>query len=144
MDTEVWRAERLLIDGKLVDAAGGRTFDNVNPATEEAIGVAADGSAADMDAAIGAARRAFDTTSWATDVDLRVRCLRQLSDALAADAERIRATIVAEVGSPVVLTHGAQLDSPLAGVSWVADLVERYEWEQDLGNAEPFGVPSHR
>ena len=144
MDTEVWRAERLLIDGKLVEATGGKTFENVNPATEEVLGVAADGSELDMDTAIGAARRAFDTTTWATDVDLRVRCLRQLSDALTANAELIRATIVAEVGSPVMLTYGAQLDSPVSGVSWVADLVERYEWEQDLGNAEPFGVPSHR
>jgi aldehyde dehydrogenase (NAD+) len=144
MDTEVWRAERLLIDGKLVEATGGKTFENVNPANEEALGVAADGSEADMDAAIGAARRAFDSTTWATDVDLRIRCLRQLSDALTANAELIRATIVTEVGSPVMLTYGAQLDSPVSGVSWVADLVERYEWEQDLGNAEPFGVPSHR
>src|SRR5918994_1185501 len=143
MDTEVWRAERLLIDGKLVEATGGKTFENVNPATEEVLGLAADGSDPDMDAAIGAARRAFDATTWPTDVDLRVRCLRQLSDALTANAELIRATIVAEVGSPVMLTYGAQLDSPVSGVRWVADLVERYEWEQDLGNAEPFGVPSH-
>ncbi len=144
MTDEVWREERLLIDGRLVEAEGGRTFDNVNPATEEVIGVAADGSAADMDTAIAAARRAFDTTSWSSDVGLRVRCLRQLAEALAKSAEQIRPTLVAEVGCPVTITHGAQLDAPLAGVSWVADLAERYEWERDLGNAEPFGMPSHR
>jgi aldehyde dehydrogenase (NAD+) len=42
----------LLIDGRLVPAADGGTFDNVNPATEEVIGVTADGTAADMDLAI--------------------------------------------------------------------------------------------
>jgi aldehyde dehydrogenase (NAD+) len=41
-------------------------------------------------------------------------------------------------------THGAQLDAPVAGLSWVIDLAERYEWVSDLGRAEPFGVPSHR
>ena len=46
------------------------------------LGVAADGTAADMDAAIGAARRAFDETDWATDPAFRARCLRQLRDAL--------------------------------------------------------------
>lgn len=128
----------------MVEAADGATFENVNPATEEAIGVATDGSAADMGRAVAAARRAFDTTGWSTDVDLRVRCLRQLSDALAKHAEELRTTLVAEAGTPVLLTYGAQLDTPLAGVAWLADLVERYQWELDLGNAEPFGIPSHR
>ena len=50
---------RLLIDGELRPARSGRTYENVNPATEEVIGVAADASPEDMDDAIGAARRAF-------------------------------------------------------------------------------------
>ncbi|MDT5392034.1 MAG: aldehyde dehydrogenase, partial [Mycobacterium sp.] len=65
------RESRLLIDGKLVAGSGG-TFPTVNPATEETLGVAADATAADMDAAIGAARRAFDETEWSTNVELRV------------------------------------------------------------------------
>ena len=55
------RESRLLIDGKLV-LGGGGTFPTVNPATEEVLGVAADADAADMDGAIGAARKAFDET----------------------------------------------------------------------------------
>ena len=85
---DLWREERLLIDGKLVDAADGATFENVDPATEEVLGVAADGTAADMDAAIAAARRAFDETDWSTDVAFRVRCLRQLHEALRAPRRR--------------------------------------------------------
>jgi len=57
----------MLIDGKLVDADSGKTFTNVNPATEEALGEVADASAAEMGRAITAARRAFDETRWATD-----------------------------------------------------------------------------
>ena len=45
-----------LIDGKLIPGSGGTTFTTLNPATEEVLGNAADGTAEDMDAAIGAAR----------------------------------------------------------------------------------------
>ena len=138
-------AERhLLIDGKLVEASGGRTFANINPATEEELGVAPDASADDMDRAIAAARRTFDETNWSTDVELRVRCLRQFDQALQKHSEDLRALTVAEVGCPVALTYGPQLDIPLASVEWVADLAERYEWRTDLGVAEPFGMKSHR
>ena len=58
---------RLLIDGELVDASHGKTFDNVNPATEEVLGQVADGSPEDMERAIAAARRAFDETDWSTN-----------------------------------------------------------------------------
>jgi aldehyde dehydrogenase (NAD+) len=144
MSDELWYDERLLIDGRLTAATGGATFDNVNPATEEVIGVAADGTPADMDAAIGAARRAFDDTTWSTDIDFRVRCLRQLREAFVRHAEEIRPTVVAEVGCPVSLTSGPQLDTPVEGIGWVTDLLEGYEWEQDLGIASPYGMRSHR
>src|SRR5260370_36431609 len=90
----------LLIDGRLVPAADGGTFDNVNPATEEVIGGTADGTAADMDLAISAARRAFDETGWSTDLGLRGRCLRQLQEALTKNAEELRSAIAAEVRTP--------------------------------------------
>jgi aldehyde dehydrogenase (NAD+) len=140
----LWREERLLIGGKLVEASGGKTLDNVNPATEMVIGTAADGTAADMDAAIGAARRAFDETEWSTDVDFRAQCIRQLGDALSKHRDAFVATLVAEVGTPVSGAYGPQYDAPVAGIPWIADLLERYDWEQDLGNAAPFGIPTHR
>ena len=51
---------------------------------------------------------------------------------------------VAETGSPLSLTYSAQLDTPVGSLGWVADLAEGYEWETDLGNAEPLGISSHR
>jgi len=138
------REELLLIDGRLVTAADEGWFENVNPATEEVLGVTADATDADMDRAIGAARRAFDQTNWAADPAFRVRCLRQLQEALMRHADELRAVVVAEGGSPVVLTYGPQLDAPVQGLGWVADLAERYAWETDLGPAEPMGIPSHR
>ena len=45
----MWHEERLFINGELRDADGGATFDNINPATEEVIGVSADASQQDFD-----------------------------------------------------------------------------------------------
>ncbi len=132
------------MDGVLVPASDGATFDNVNPATEAVIGVAPDASAADMDAAIGAARRAFDETDWSTNLAFRVRCLRQLSAAMTNHVEELRATTVAEVGAPIALTHGPQLETPIEGIGWVAELAETYPWTEDLGVAKPFGMASRR
>src|SRR5262249_5342328 len=80
---------RMLIGGKLVEAVSGKRFPNVNPATEEVLGEVADASASDMQAAIAAARRAFDDGDWATNRKLRQRCLEQLQDALEAEREEL-------------------------------------------------------
>ncbi|AZG48251.1 aldehyde dehydrogenase [Gordonia insulae] len=133
----------LLIDGKLTPGGGG-TFDVVNPATEEVLGQAADATAADMDAAIAAARLAFDTTDWSRDPALRARCLRQLRDALLAHADELRELTVAEVGCPVFLTHGPQFEGPVNDLGYFADLAESYEWTTDLGRAKPMGIKNVR
>src|SRR5690348_6889264 len=85
---------RMLIDGKLVDASNGATFDNVNPATEEVIGAAADASSDDLTQAIDAARRAFDETTWSTDHAFRRRCLQQLHDALQRHEDLLTGALV--------------------------------------------------
>jgi acyl-CoA reductase-like NAD-dependent aldehyde dehydrogenase len=125
----------MLIDGELVDGGAG-TFANVNPATEEVLGGVADASAADMRRAIAAARRAFDETSWSTDRAFRQRCLLQLQEALEAEQEELREELILEVGCPRMVTHGPQLDAPLAGaLTYPAKLIDEYPWETDLGEA---------
>ena len=104
---------RMLIDGELVEAASGKRFDNVNPATEEVLGEVADASADDMQRAIDAARRAFDETDWSTNHAFRQKCLRQLQEAIVSEQEELRHELVAEVGCPIALTYGPQLDAPL-------------------------------
>jgi len=136
--------ERMLIDGELVGAASGRTFNNINPATEEVIGVAPDADATDVELAIGAARRSFDRTAWSTDVDLRRHCLIQLQDALRAEAETLRAMVVAESGSPVRLTHAVQLDGPINFISHYVDLLGRYEFERSLPDKTFYGMNTSR
>src|SRR5215216_3954279 len=99
---DLWHDDRLLIDGELVEAEGGRTYETVNPSTGAVLGTAADASLADGQRAIDAARRAFDTTTWSTDHGFRAKCLRQLHAALLADADELRALVVAENGLPVM------------------------------------------
>jgi aldehyde dehydrogenase (NAD+) len=142
--SDVVGEERLLIGGQLRGARGGRTFETVNPATGEVLGVVADAGPEDLDDAIEAARQAFDHTAWATDVSLRVRGLRQLQAAFVAHADEIRAMTVAETGSPLSFTYSAQLDVPVDSLGWIADLAAGYAWETDLGDASPMGIPSHR
>ena len=142
--TDWFREERLLIDGELVPATGGRTYENINPATEEVIGVAADAGPEDIDRAIAAARRAFDETDWSRDHALRARCLRQLRDAYRANLDELRKSYVAEVGCPVQVTHGPALDAPVESLSHYADFLEQYEWSEDLGIGEPMGAKAHR
>jgi len=136
--------ERMLVRGALVAAGAGEVFETLNPATEEVLGVVADGAPADMDAAIAAARHAFDTTGWATDHAFRARCLRQLQAALERHADELRTLTIAEVGAPRFLTSGPQLEAPIADLGWIASLLESYEWRRDLGEATSFGITSRR
>jgi aldehyde dehydrogenase (NAD+) len=99
---------RLYIDGRLRDSSTGKTADNINPANEELLGVATDASAEDMDEAIAAARKAFDTTDWSTNHDFRQHCLEQLHAALQVEKEEMRAELIAEVGATVGMTYIAQ------------------------------------
>ncbi len=141
---EIQAEPRMLIDGKLVEAASGATFDNINPATEEVIGQVADGGVDDMERAIASARQAFDDTDWSTNRELRKRCLQQLKDGLAAHNEDLRPQIVAEVGSPIALTYAIQLDSSIADMQYDIDLIDGYQWEYDLPDHEFMGSQSSR
>jgi aldehyde dehydrogenase (NAD+) len=135
------RAEsRLLVDGHLRQSNSGETFDNVSPATGGLLGATAAAGAEDMDAAIGAARRAFDETSWSTDRALRKRCLLQLQAALEGESADIREEIVAEVGAPMMTTYMAQLDWPLSdALTHPAELIDTFTWERELGAGTAFG-----
>lgn len=126
---------RMLIDGKLVDGEAG-TFANIDPATEEVLGEVADASAADMGRAIDAARRAFDETSWSTDLALRKRCLEQLQQALEDEREELREELILEAGCPRAVTMGPQLDAPLGdALIYPIKLMDEYPWDEDMGEA---------
>jgi acyl-CoA reductase-like NAD-dependent aldehyde dehydrogenase len=132
---------RMLIDGKLVTAD--RTYPSVNPATGQVLDHAPDASVADAQAAIAAARRAFDTTSWATDAAFRARCLDQLHKALTDHKEELRELTIADCGAPRSITYGAQLDEPIGIVRYYADLLPGYPMSEEIGVLE-FRGQRHR
>ena len=81
--------KRLLIGGELVDIEA--TYESINPATGAVLGTAPDAGIAEAERAIAAARDAFENSGWATDVELRKRCLTQLAAVLREHAVIARA-----------------------------------------------------
>ena len=133
---------RLLIDGKLLETT--RTFPSINPATGEVLGHAPDATVADAEAAVAAARRAFDETDWSTNTELRIRCLEQLHRALVDHRAELAALTIAEVGATEALCQGAQLDAPIEIVRYYGELLKTYPMTEDLGNIESRGMQHHR
>ena len=135
--------ERMLIDGELQYAACGAKFDVIHPASEEVAGQATDGSVADMERAVGAARRAFDVGDWSRDVEFRYHCLTQLADALENQKEHLRRVLITEVGCPVSVT-GSQIDDPINEVRHWAEHGRAFQYEVDNGTHETALGPAHR
>ena len=135
---------RNLVDGRLVAASNGATFDNVNPATGAVIGTCADGTKDDMEAALAAARRAFDTTDWGTNHALRARCVKQLYEALRAEKEQLRSIVVHEAGACVSLTGYMHVDDPIEGMAYWAEKAASYPYEQAMSDVPFLGQPQRR
>jgi len=133
--------ERLLIDGELTGAAGGATFEVINPATEEVAGIAADGTPADFDRAIAAARRAFDSNAggWRDDVEFRARCVTQLREGLIRAQERLRRILVTEIGTPIAMTYGIQLAFPIEEAGYWPDVARNFTFLRDAGTHRGLG-----
>ncbi|WP_299356857.1 aldehyde dehydrogenase [uncultured Shimia sp.] len=87
------RTYKMLIDGDWVGASDGKTFDSINPATGEVWSRVPEATAEDVDRAVEAAFRAFDSGPWAgmTPTE-RGRCLRKLADLLAEKSEDLGRT----------------------------------------------------
>jgi aldehyde dehydrogenase (NAD+) len=137
--------QHLLIDGELVDAADGREYDNINPATEEVAGTAPDAGHRDVERAVAAARRAFDQGRWATDVEFRRHCLTQLQDQLRKDVETIRTAHTVESGMPVGVAYAMGVDAPIEALGYWPELLRTYAWEHELPSVTEFrGVRSKR
>lgn len=97
------KSRQLYIDGKFVDAHSTRTIDVINPATQDVIARVADGDSADVDAAVGAARRAFESPPW-RDVTAqeRGRILLRLAQVVREHAPALAELETINNGKPIV------------------------------------------
>jgi aldehyde dehydrogenase (NAD+) len=135
---------RLYIDGRMRSAAGGKTYDNVGPWTGEVVGKAADASAEDVDAAIAAARRAFDATDWSTRHSYRLELLTRYRDLLVANKDKLVEIVRHEVGSALGAAHSAQVAGALEGATGLIEAFPSIVWEEGRGRRRQYGFDSDR
>jgi aldehyde dehydrogenase (NAD+) len=134
--------DRLYLDGAWQPSTGDGRLDVVNPATAEVIGQVPNGTVADADRAVEAARDAFP--GWSdTPVSTRAKALSRLADGLAAREEEIASTVAREVGTPIERSRPWQAAQPALVTGLYARLLESYSFEERVGNSivvrEPIG-----
>jgi betaine-aldehyde dehydrogenase len=118
---------KLYIDGAFVPAASGAGFDAIDPATEEVFGQVGAGGAADVDAAVRAARRAFDTGPWPkVPAAERARVLRQIAEGIRGRADEIAPLEVRDNGKPLPEAEWDVGDAAFC-FDYYADMAERFE-----------------
>src|SRR6202790_556200 len=131
------------IDGKWVDPAKDHPFTVINPANEEPIATISLGSAADVDRAVAAAKRAFESYSEVS-VEDRLALLRRITEAYKSKMEEMAAIISQEMGAPISLSRKAQAPAGLAHLMEIAKVLEHFKFEELKGSTlmlkEPVGV----
>lgn len=135
---------KLYIDGVLRQAEGGRTYDDISPWTGQPIAKAADATAADVEAAIVAARRAFDETDWATNKDKRFELVSKFQGLLKANAERLGEIARMEAGAAMGAVAMAHVGNALNCGDDLLRVFPEVKWEEDYGYREFRGGQSHR
>ena len=131
------------IDGLWVDPAEVRNFTVINPATEEPISTISLGSGADVDRAVAAAKRAFESYSE-TSRDERLALLRRVLDVYQAKMDQMAETISREMGAPISLSRKAQAPAGLGHLAEIVKVLEHFQFEELKGSTlmrkEPIGV----
>jgi acyl-CoA reductase-like NAD-dependent aldehyde dehydrogenase len=141
---ESTHSRELYIAGDWTPQSGTGSIDVLSASTEEIIGSVPEGTGADVDRAVRAARAAFDGHWSQTTVQERSEWLRKLAEALKQRAEQIAVTISQEVGSPIQMSTNIQAGLPVLVTNSYAQLIAELKLEQEIGNSlvvrEPFGV----
>jgi aldehyde dehydrogenase (NAD+) len=131
------------IDGRWVDPVEPRPLEVINPATEEPVGRISLGSAADVDRAVAAARRAFPGWS-ATSVDERISLFERILAAYKRRIDDIAEAICDEVGAPLWLAKQAQAAAGLGQFGSTLAALKSFAFEESRGGTrlryEPIGV----
>ena len=135
--------DKLFINGQWVESTGTGAIDVINSTTEEVMGRIPEGTADDVNAAVAAAKAAFE--SWSTtSVESRRRYLQLIADKLASKKEEIAALVAAEVGMPLPLATAVQAGMPAMVMGSYAELLSSFQFEETIGKAlvvkEPVGV----
>jgi len=135
--------DKLYINGLWSAPKSGKSIDVINASTEEVMGRIPEGTPDDVNAAVAAARAAFE--GWAaTPAAERAAYLQKIHEGLKARMEEIGKLIAGEVGMPVKLATMIQAGSPTATFGMYAKMLASFVFEEKVGNSlilrEPVGV----
>jgi aldehyde dehydrogenase (NAD+) len=119
---------QMLIDGKFVNATSGRTFETINPSTGEVITRVAEGEAVDVDKAVRAARRAFETGPWRKmNARQRGRLIYKLADLIEQHKEELAALETLDNGKPIRDSLNADLPLSIDCYRYYAGWADKIE-----------------
>ena len=131
------------IDGAWVDPIEPKELKVINPATEKVAGVISMGSSKDVDRAVMAARRAFDSFSRSAPAE-RLALLERMLAAYKAHYDEIAQAISIEMGAPITLSKGSQTGIGVGHISAMIDVLKSFKFEEMRGTVrlvqEPVGV----
>jgi aldehyde dehydrogenase (NAD+) len=134
---------KFYIDGEWVDPVTPKSLDVINPATEEVAGRISAGSAADVDKAVKAARKAFETFSK-TSREERIDLLERIQAEYQKRFGDIAHAITEEMGAPASLAQRAQAPIGIAHIATGIAVLKNFQFEEDRGQTrivkEPIGV----
>jgi len=134
---------KFYIDGIWVSPIKAHDFTVTNPATEEPVGTISLGSPADVDHAVTAAKRAFESYSE-TGLDQRRALLKRICEVYQSKIEEMAETISLEMGAPISLSRAAQAPAGLMHFKEIVKVLDRFEFEEYKGSTlmrkEPIGV----
>jgi acyl-CoA reductase-like NAD-dependent aldehyde dehydrogenase len=135
--------EQLYIGGRWVASAGKGTIDVIDSGTEAVMGRIPEGVEADAEAAVAAARAAFE--GWAaTPAVERGAYLQKIAQNLKARTDELAQMIAGEVGMPLKLARAIQVGGPVYNWNAYAKLAGEFQYEERVGNSlvvrEPVGV----
>jgi len=134
---------RFYVDGAWVDRPQAPRIAVTNPATEEVIGHVAAGSSADVDLAVAAARRAFDSFSQSSVAD-RLALLTRIKDLLEERSEQFAQAIMAEMGAAIAFARAGQCEFGIQHVRVAIDVLRDFKFESEVNGIhvrrEPVGV----
>lgn len=130
----MYKHECHYIDGRWTPSVGANRIDVINASTEAAIGYVPEGNESDADAAVAAARKAFE--GWrSTPAAVRGASIERIFKGLKDRSDELATVIAAEVGMPLKMALAIQVGLPLATFGYYAKLAQDYEWETSVGNS---------
>jgi acyl-CoA reductase-like NAD-dependent aldehyde dehydrogenase len=135
--------DKVYIDGAWVPSTGTGTIDVINASTEQVMGHIPEGTPDDVDAAVAAAKRAFETWGF-TPREERAKYLQRLAEELGARSQEIAEVISGEVGMPIMWANLIQAGLPTGNMAKYAEMLDDFPFEERVNNSlivrEPVGV----